>query len=298
MQATETSAMGIAFLERHEGVVLKAYRDPAGVWTIGPGLTRASGVVEPKPGMTITREESSRLTRLALKRSYEPRVHTAMQGANQQEIDAGVSFDWNTGAIHRAGWVKSWRGRDWPAVQRRLAEWRKGGGKVLPGLVRRRAEEFELMRYGEYGGATAPAGGRPVAAVVALDLDRAEIEAARAAFRTLGYDPGTVAGEIDRNAVLRFQRDHDLTADGIVGRATLSTLQRRIDARAKAAAPAATGVAGAAGAEVSGLPEWVVPLVLAAAALIALRLAWTYRDVIAAKVQGRAPGLAAWLRSF
>ena len=61
----QTSQRGIAFLERHEGVVLRAYRCPAGHWTIGAGLTAASGVVTPKPGMVITRKEATRLLAVA-----------------------------------------------------------------------------------------------------------------------------------------------------------------------------------------------------------------------------------------
>ena len=43
----QTSAQGIVALELEEGVVLKAYRDAVGVWTIGAGLTASSGVVRP-----------------------------------------------------------------------------------------------------------------------------------------------------------------------------------------------------------------------------------------------------------
>ena len=153
--ASATSPMGIEFLERHEGVVLKAYRCPAGVWTIGAGLTSASGVVKVTPGMRITHDAARGLLAKALARNYEPRVRRAVPGANQHEFDAAVSFDFNTGAIHRASWVKAFARRDWNAVRSGLAAWRKGGGKVLPGLVRRREEEYQLMRYARYGGVLA-----------------------------------------------------------------------------------------------------------------------------------------------
>lgn len=39
--------------------MLTAYRCPAGKWTIGAGLTAASGVVTPRAGMTITRAKAS-----------------------------------------------------------------------------------------------------------------------------------------------------------------------------------------------------------------------------------------------
>lgn len=148
---TQTSSKGVAFLERHEGVVLKAYRCPAGVWTIGPGLTAGSGVVRPKAGMTITRAEATHLLQLALRQNYEPGVKRVMPGARQHEFDAGVSFHFNTGAIGRASWVRRWIERDWNATRAAMRAWNKGGGKVLPGLTRRREEEFRLLEHGDYG---------------------------------------------------------------------------------------------------------------------------------------------------
>lgn len=300
--ASATSPMGIDFLERHEGVVLKAYRCPAGVWTIGAGLTSASGVVKVTPGMTVTREQASELLKKALARNYEPRVRRAVPGANRHEFDAAVSFDFNTGAIHRASWVQAWKARDWAQVRKRLAAWNKGGGRVLPGLVRRREEEYELMRYGRYGGAAArPAREGAVAARIVLDLSPGELQAVRQGLASLGHDPGPQAHEIAIAAVRDFQRAHDLTVDGILGRATLATLQRRLDARRKPATPAVAGAAGtaeAAAPDIAGLPDWVGPALLAGAALWGLWLAWQYRDVIAARLQGAVPGLAARLRTF
>jgi lysozyme len=38
------SALGLDFVVRHEGFVSRAYRDPAGIWTIGTGFTNRSRV--------------------------------------------------------------------------------------------------------------------------------------------------------------------------------------------------------------------------------------------------------------
>ena len=103
----QTSAEGVAFIERHEGVVLTAYRDPVGIWTIGSGLTAASGVVKPKAGMKISKAEAARLLSKALATNYEPAVARTMPGARQHEFDGGVSFHFNTGAIGRASWVRA-----------------------------------------------------------------------------------------------------------------------------------------------------------------------------------------------
>lgn len=312
-----TSTKGLAFLERHEGVVLKAYRCPAGAWTIGAGLTAASGVVRPKAGVVISREEASRLLGLALERNYEPAVLAAMPGARAQEFDGGVSFHFNTGAIGRASWVKAWRRGDWKGVLAGLMAWKKGGGRVLPGLVRRREEEFRLIQNADYGdGRHAPVRPEPppraaAAARIAAPITWAQVPALLAALRTLGHRVDLTAATLPLQAVLDFQRTHGLTADGIVGRATASAIQRALDARGKAAAPAA-GAAVAAPVAVadagSALPPelgaildavpWLAPALLAAAALYGLWLAFTYRDAVAAAIDRPLPRLAAFLRSF
>lgn len=300
---TQTSSKGVAFLERHEGVVLKAYRCPAGVWTIGPGLTAGSGVVRPQAGMTITRAEATRLLQLALRQNYEPRVKHAMPGAKQHEFDGGVSFDFNTGAIHRASWVRRWIERDWAAVRSALLAWNKGGGRVLPGLTRRREEEFRLLERGEYG-VLAQWPQAPGLARIIIDMDRAALSAARDALKALGYAVGDDPAGFSEAAIRDFQRDHDLTVDGIVGRATLSALQRVIDSRQKAVAPVgATAVGGADSAvqlssELDPALAWAGPALLAIGAIWLAWVAWQYRDTLAAAINPYLPRLARKLWSF
>lgn len=306
----QTSDRGIAFLERHEGVVLKAYRCPAGVWTIGAGLTAASGVIKPKAGMVISRAEASRLLAEALRRNYEPGVRGVMPGARQHEFDAGVSFHFNTGAIGRASWVRKWIDRDWPATRASLMLWVKGGGKVLPGLTRRRSEEFDLLHRGDYGLGAPVAPGVPAQddpARIAAPITAAQLPGLRAALAALGYAVGVRDDQIASSAVRAFQHDHALSVDGIIGRATGSGIQRVLDARARAASPVTAGVAVAGAAEaalpsastevMTGIPHaGEVALMIAA-----LRYAWLafgYRDTLAAALTPTAPRLAALLRSF
>lgn len=303
----QTSAAGKADIKLHEGEVLKAYRCPAGILTIGVGLTSASGVVKVTPGMQITSGESDRLLSLALSRNYEPRVAKAMPKAKQHEFDAGVSFDFNTGAIHKASWVKAWIAQNWVEVEARLKLWNKGGGKVLPGLVRRREAELQMLRYGRYASAKAPAAARqaenPKLARIALPLSKTEVRNVWEALRQLGFNPGSNSDQIAVEAVRAFQKKHDLTVDGILGRATLSTLQRALDARARAVpavgVPAVAGASQASGADeiLTGVP-WAADAVLVAGGLYALWLAWRYRDQIAAAIQSPLPRVAAFLRSF
>lgn len=310
----QTSARAIAALEYEEGVVLRAYLCPAGKWTIYTGLTSAAGVGTIKAGMVITRDQGRAMLFAALAQNYEPRVEEAMPRPKQNEFDAGVLFDFNTGAIHKASWVARWRAKaSRDAIWAKFKLWSNGGGKVLPGLVKRREREFAMLMDAVYPVA-APAVERPAPtmnapAVWSLKLSPGEHAEARSAFIRLGYMPDPPPLEVPAYAVRTFQRDHDLTVDGIIGRATLSTLQRRIDAAAKAK-PAAAGVAG--GGAVTAAPAaapadldpilsiapQVGPIILAGAALWGLYLVWRYRDVIAAKVQHVTPRLARFLRSF
>lgn len=295
-----TSDKGKAFNRRFEGLVLRAYRCPAGKWTIGDGLTAASGVVDPGPGMVITQDEADRLLDEALRRNYEPAVTRAMPGARQHEFDGGVSFHWNTGAISRASWVPAWASGNRAAMRERLKRWTKGGGKVLPGLVRRREAEANLIQFADYGTAIAatPSG----LARMALDLSPAELAAAREGFAALGYAPGDDARGIATSAVRAFQEANDLTVDGILGRATLSTLQRRLDARAGAALGATVsttgGVASAANPVSEGVVAWADTAVLAGGLLLLIWLGWQYRDVVATKLAPHLPRVAAKLRSI
>lgn len=317
MQTTSPDK-GIPFIEAHEGVVLTAYRCPAGKWTIGAGLTAASGVVTPHAGMTITRAEASRLLKLALARNYEPAVRQAMGPVPGHAFDGAVSFHFNTGAIGRASWVGSYKVRDWNGVRSRLALWTKGGGRVLPGLERRRREEADVILLDTWprdlriASGVAPADPQFASFVISVSAD--EIAKIRDAFREIGFHPGATIGKIDRQAVLDFQRHYGLTVDGLIGRQTLSSLQRELDARrnSKQASAGAAGGGAVAGGNEAVAPDpslepgiigdpWITAggiMIATIALLFLLYLAWHYRDLIAARIQTLTPRFAGWLRSF
>ena len=74
----KTSERGVAFIAAQEGVVTRAYRDVAGVWTIGIGHTAAAGPPKPVAGMTISRADAFRILADDLGRVFEPRVRAAL----------------------------------------------------------------------------------------------------------------------------------------------------------------------------------------------------------------------------
>jgi lysozyme len=288
------SAAGLEQLIAEEGEVLRAYRDIAGVWTIGVGLTAASGVVTPKAGMTITRPESRALLAKALARRYEPAVAVAMPGAASHEFDGGVSFHFNTGAIGRASWVAAWRRGDRAAVRTGLAAWNKAGGRVVEGLSRRRAREADLILDGRRD--------VPAASFAALRHGDAG-EAVRALQRDLvrlGLFAGSVDGvfgPVTEAAVRAFQAAHpQLVVDGVAGPATTAQISRVLAARNAVAVATAGGTAAAGGVVVTtratpedeGAPPAeafiAVGLAMFCIALLAVAV-WRYRDEIRAFVR-------------
>ena len=133
-----TSARGIALIVEFEGFRARAYRDPVGIWTIGYGFTE--GVED---GDTTTRAEAdARLQRELVK--YERAVLRATGGnVTQNQFDALVCFAWNVGITGMEGSsvIKAHNRGDYQAAARAFGLWNKAGGKVWPGLTRRRAAE-------------------------------------------------------------------------------------------------------------------------------------------------------------
>ena len=120
-----------------------AYRCPAGVWTIHAGVTE--GV---KPGMVVTEAEGSAMFYRELAKFEDAVTRLVTVPLNQNEFDALVSFAYNCGegALARSSILKQLNAGNREAAARGFALWNRGGGRVLPGLVRRRAAEAALFR--------------------------------------------------------------------------------------------------------------------------------------------------------
>lgn len=138
---------GLELIKEFEGFRSKAYLCPAGVWTVGYGHTSAAG--EPKVGRmtSVTKAEAEKILRNDLVQ-FEQAVDAAVRvELNSNQFSALVSFCYNVGAgaFRSSSVLKAVNKKQWNEVPRRLALWNKGGGRVLPGLVRRRAAESTLF---------------------------------------------------------------------------------------------------------------------------------------------------------
>ena len=145
------SNRGLLEICEHEGVVPGPYIDSVGVWTYGVGHTAAAG--DPRPdrmrrGMPddLTNEMWSvfDVFRRDVEK-YENRVSDAINvPLKQHEFDALVSFDFNTGGIHRAKLTARINKGD-PLAHRSFLGWLKPAS-----ITKRRTAEMNLFTSGDY----------------------------------------------------------------------------------------------------------------------------------------------------
>lgn len=138
--------------EPSEGKRLAAYRDCVGVWTIGYGHTKKAGLPDPVVVRRINDAQASQILADDLG-VFERGVAACFNntaGLLQREFDAFVDLAFNIGlgAFKSSSVLRLYRaGRKFDAAQGLLA-WNKAGGKVMPGLVKRRESERQWFIYG------------------------------------------------------------------------------------------------------------------------------------------------------
>jgi len=134
-----------------EGLYLRPYMCPAGVPTIGYGTTRYENNVRVSlADPPITKERAEQLLMWKLKTACLPRVlklcdNLASWGPGA--VAAIVDFTYNLGSGNLAASTlrKKIQANDVDGAKAELLKWVKGGGRVLPGLVKRRQAEAKLL---------------------------------------------------------------------------------------------------------------------------------------------------------
>lgn len=141
----KTSPKGIALIKSAEGLRLKAYPDPGtgGLpWTIGYGSTL--GVTRT---MVITAEQAEQMLAVDLAR-FERAVERLVEvPINQGQFDALVSFAYNVGEgnFAKSTLLRKLNAGDNQGAAEQFGRWVNAAGKVLQGLVKRRAAERALF---------------------------------------------------------------------------------------------------------------------------------------------------------
>ena len=143
----EMSKNGLTLLKSFEGCELTAYQDSVGVWTIGYGWTQPVNGKPVSKGMIITQETADSLLCSGVVQ-YEKGVTGLVKVAvNQNQFDALVDFSYNLGvkSLEGSTLLKKLNTGDCTGAADEFLKWNKAGGKVLNGLVKRRAAERSLF---------------------------------------------------------------------------------------------------------------------------------------------------------
>jgi lysozyme len=143
MQTFIYSDAGIALTKDFEGLRLTAYRDCAGVLTIGYGHTGTDVIA----GMTIDEAEAETLLLVDLQEAVDC-VNRAVKAAIlQNQFDALVDFCFNVGcgALLNSTLLRKVNATDFAGAAAQFGLWVHAGGEVVAGLVRRRKLEAEMF---------------------------------------------------------------------------------------------------------------------------------------------------------
>lgn len=145
----DVSESCVESLKQSEGLCLTAYPDPGSrdgnPWTIGYGSTGP----DIRKGMVWTKEQAHPRFVADIRR-FEDQVEKALQGAatSQKQFDALVHFAYNigVGALSKSTLLRLHKAGHFDAAAAEFAKWNKNDGRVMPGLVKRRAIEAAIYQ--------------------------------------------------------------------------------------------------------------------------------------------------------
>lgn len=151
----QISAAGIRLIKEHEGFMPTAYDDLdpkralksgdkiKGTLTVGYGHTGPDVYI----GQTVTEDEAKALLDGDLDEAEQDVEDAVTVDLNDNQHAALVSIAYNIGgaAFAKSTLLRKLNAGDYDGAAREFPRWNKSKGKVLAGLVRRRAEEQALF---------------------------------------------------------------------------------------------------------------------------------------------------------
>ena len=145
---TKIGQEGIDLIKKFEGFRSAPYKCPAGIPTIGYGATfYTSGKKVTLSDKVITEKEGCTLLKYMLM-SFEQYVDSyCVDTITQNQFSALVSFCYNLGPsnLKSSTLLKKINANpNDPTIKDEFMKWTRGGGRVLPGLVKRREAEANL----------------------------------------------------------------------------------------------------------------------------------------------------------
>jgi lysozyme len=146
--ANEAVEIAAALCRRFEGLYLKPYLCPANVPTIGYGSTRYENGTRVSLGdAPISKARAEELLLWELNTGCLPAVARYCPDQDKNIQAALIDFVYNLGSGRLAGSTlrKRINAGDYEGAKAELMKWTKAGGRVLPGLVKRRTAESLLL---------------------------------------------------------------------------------------------------------------------------------------------------------
>lgn len=142
----DLSLAGLAHLKQFEGLRLQPYKDSGGLWTIGYGHLLKSG----EWWDSITEAQAAQLLADDVGTAEDAVNALVKVSMTQPQFDALVSFVYNVGvgAFRRSTLLRKLNAGDYAGAAGQFQLWRNAGGRVVQGLVNRRAAEVALFAGG------------------------------------------------------------------------------------------------------------------------------------------------------
>lgn len=134
-------------VKQFEGCSLKAYKCPAGIWTIGYGNTQYENGKAVKEGEVITQERAEQLLEVILIKFVQQVGELVKSKVNQNQKDALTDFAYNCGVGNLRSSTLLKKVNADPndkTIRAEFMRWTKANKVELAGLVRRRKAEADL----------------------------------------------------------------------------------------------------------------------------------------------------------
>jgi lysozyme len=138
----------IDLIAHFEGLYLKAYLCPAKIWTIGIGTIRYPNGTPVREGDICTKEEAEEWMRLELEHDVVPAIERLVKvPLNDGQFGALCSLIYNIGQgnFAQSTLLKKLNAGNYVEAADQFLAWVKGGGRILPGLERRRRAERNMF---------------------------------------------------------------------------------------------------------------------------------------------------------
>lgn len=134
----------IDLIKKYEGLSLKAYKCPAGVWTVGYGTTVYPDGKPVKSSDSVTKEKAEALLLDYIINKIMSNIRDLGLSSNQEAALCSLIYNIGWPAFSKSKCYKAIKAKDWGTVYREW-DWITAGGKVLNGLIKRREEERYLF---------------------------------------------------------------------------------------------------------------------------------------------------------